>query len=797
MLGNFSFGDYFKKEAIEYAWSFLTEEVSIPEDRLIVTTHYDDEEAFDHWTKVIGLPMDRVLRMGDKTNFWMMADIGPCGPTSELHYDFGREYCSCGRSDCSVALDNDCGRWLEVWNLVFMQFDQDVDGSRKRLPAPGVDTGMGFERLTAILQGVYSNYETDLFVPIMDLVQELRGHSAAERERFATAYRVLADHSRAIAFLIADGVLPGNEGRDYVLRLIMRRAMRFGRLMGFTEPFLPRVVAEAVRIMRGPYPELGERADWIQEVTAEEERRFERTLSAGLELLDGLLARTRQAGASVLSGDEVFRLYDTYGFPPDLTETIARENGMAIDRAGFEAAMAGQRARARAGSGFVMETAAQAYRQLGVPEVRFVGYEKLESAAQILVIRVDGAVCERAVAGQAAELVLDTTPFYGEAGGQVGDTGMILGPKGQFRVEDTQIPIPGVTVHIGQVLDGTLERGDPVTAQVDAERRLDIMRNHTVTHLLHRALQDVLGSHAQQRGSLVAPDRLRFDFAHLKALPPEQLVAVERRVNDFIRRDAPVSWRYLPLAEARKLGAMMLFGEKYGDTVRVVEIEDISREFCGGTHLQRTGQIGTFVIVHETSVGAGLRRIEALTGRGAETFIRQRLDLLAHLATQLGSPTIESLPERVEELLARNRALTRELHAAQAELAEARVTASRLEPRRIDGIAVLATQLEANSVEALRSQVDMLRDRLGSGVVVAGAIIDGAPRLVAAVTSDLLSRGLHAGRLVSEAAALLGGRGGGRPHLAEGGGRDPASLAGALAAVENIVRRQIGAAEDR
>ncbi len=793
MLGNFSFGDYFKREAIDYAWTFLTGEMGIPADRLVATTHREDDEAYEHWRRSLGLPDQRVLRMGDKTNFWMMADVGPCGPTTEVHYDFGEEHCTCGRPDCSVALDNDCGRWLEVWNLVFMQYDQDEAGHRRPLPAHGVDTGMGFERLTAILQGVYSNYETDLFLPIMDAVQRLRGHSPAEREAHATAYRVLADHSRAIAFLIADGVLPGNEGRNYVLRLIMRRAMRFGRLMGFEEPFLCSTVAEVVSTMSEPYPELATRSAWIEEVVAEEERRFERTLSSGMEILDAVIARTLRDGASVIAGDEVFRLYDTYGFPPDLTETIAGESGLGIDHEGFAAAMAQQRERARALGTFASESVAEAYRRLALPEVQFVGYEELETSGRVVALRTGNGVVPQVQAGDAAEIVIHATPFYAEAGGQVGDTGTITGPDGRFQVTDTQMPVPGVTVHIGRVAEGVIRLGDEVTATVDAERRLDIMRNHTVTHLLHRALQTVLGDHAQQRGSLVAPDRLRFDFAHLRAMTAQELRAVEVQVNECIRQDAPVSWRYLAIEEARRLGAMMLFGEKYGDTVRVVEVEGISREFCGGTHLRRTGQIGLFLILSETSVGAGLRRIEALTGRAAEHYVRDRLDLLARLTAHLGLPSIDGLPARIDELVSRNRALLRELEDARATLASARAESAQGEVVRVDGIAVLAVRLDAHSPEALRAQVDVLRDRLGSGIVVAGAIIDGAPRLVAAVSADLLPRGLHAGRMVQEAATLIGGRGGGRAHLAEGGGRDAAAMDGALAAVPEIVRRQVQA----
>ncbi len=794
MLGNFSFGDYFKHDAIRLGYAFMTREMGIHPDRLVFTVFRDDDEAWGIWVNDVGVDPDRVLRMGEKTNFWMMADTGPCGPTSEIHYDFGPQHCTCGRADCSVALDNDCGRWLEVWNLVFMQYDQTADGSRLPLPRTGVDTGMGLERIVAIQQGVYTNYDTDLFRPILDHVQALLEHTDAEREAHQTGYRVLADHGRAMTFLIADGVMPGNDGRNYVLRLIMRRAMRFGRMIGFDGPFLVYVADAVIAKMGDVYPELRAKADWIREVVAVEEARFARTLEGGLAILDDVIARVKMEGDARIAGDDVFRLYDTYGFPPDLTRIVAEEHGLGIDHAGFDAAMAAQRERARASGHFGVAAHEDAYRRLGLDDVTFLGYDTVEDEATVAMVLVDGHPVVRATEGMAAELVLDRTPFYAESGGQVGDTGAIEGANGaSFRVTDTRRPVPGVTVHFGTVASGALMPGDRVTARVDAERRLEVMRNHTATHLLHRALQDVLGTHAQQRGSLVAPDRLRFDFAHLSALTEDEVDRVESEVNRLIRDDLDVRWSLMPLDEARKAGAMMLFGEKYGDVVRVVDIGGgASRELCGGTHLRRTGQIGSFVVTGESSVAAGIRRIEALTGLGAERLVRDRLRRLRELAARLGTPSLDGIGARVDDLQARNRELARELEAARAELAGARAGGLADRAVDVDGVRVLATRVEAADAGALRTQVDALRAQLGRGVVVLGAVIDGQPRVVAAVSDDAVGLGLHAGQLVKQVAADLGGGGGGRPGLAEAGGRDAGALDGALAAVPGRVKAMRG-----
>jgi alanyl-tRNA synthetase len=793
MLGNFSFGDYFKRDAIHFAWAFVTDELGVPAERLVATVFRSDETAMDVWIDEIGLPAERVLAMGEKTNFWMMADVGPCGPTSEIHYDFGPERCTCGRDDCSVALDNGCGRWLEIWNNVFMQFDQTADGRRLPLPQPGVDTGMSLERITTVCQHVYATYETDLFTPILTRLQALAGHGPAEREATEVAYRVVADHSRAMAFLIAEGVVPGNEGRGYVLRLIMRRAMRFGRRLGFHGPFLGQVVEAVVDTMAGAYPELGARSAWVRQVVDEEEARFARTIESGTSLLDEVVARVKAAGGEQVPGEDVFRLYDTYGFPPDLTRVIAEEEGLGIDLAGYEVAMAAQRERARRGAAFGAGAGEADYRRLGLPATEFLGYEHLDAEATVLALLVEGQPVQAAEAGMAVEVVLDRSPFYAESGGQVGDTGRLETDSSRVDVDDTRSPIAGLRVHQGRVVAGRIGVGERVRASVDPERRLDIMRNHTATHLLHRALQEIVGAHAQQRGSLVAPDRLRFDFAHLKPLSGDERVALEAQVNRWVRDDRPVAWETVPMATAREAGAMMLFGEKYGDVVRMVTVDGVSRELCGGTHLERTGQIGSLVITDEGSVGAGLRRLEAVTGRGAEQYVRERLDRLAALASALGVTEAAGLDERARELLARQRELGREVERLRSELARVQAAEAKAVPVTVDGVAVLARRVEVPHVGALREQADVLREALGSGIIVVGGVLDGAPRVVAAVTPDLVGRGLHAGQLVKQLAGRLGGGGGGRPNLAEAGGRDPAALDAALAAVPDLVAEQLAA----
>jgi len=790
MLGNFSFGDYFKRDAIDYAWVFLTRELGLEPARLYPTIYLDDDEAFSLWQEVAGVPPERITRLGREDNFWAMGDTGPCGPCSEILYDRGPEACTCGRPDCSPAYA--CDRWLELWNLVFMQFEAHADGSMTPLPRPSIDTGMGLERIAAVLQGVGSNYDTDLFLPIMERTQELLGHDDATRREHYVPYRVIADHSRALAFLIADGVLPGNEGRSYVLRLILRRAARFGRLLGFERPFLAEMAQVVIDTMGDHYGELRRRADLIREAITQEEERFLATLSTGLARIDALAERLKAEGAPVITGEEAFRLYDTYGFPLELTRDAAAELGLGVDEAGFRAAMAEQRERARAAQRFAATSAAERYRSLGLPPTEFRGYESCVAESVVVALVRDGEAVPRAEAGEDVEVVLAATPFYGEAGGQVGDVGELLAPGGRATVRDATRPIPDVIAHHAHVEEGTLSLGDRVTARVDEERRLDIARNHTATHLLHRALRQVLGEHATQSGSLVAPERLRFDFAHLSPMTREELRQVEAIVNAQVRANRPVRTRLSSFDEAVKAGAVALFGEKYGETVRTVSVEGFSAELCGGTHLHATGEIGLFLITSESSIGSGLRRIEAVTGRAAEAYVRARLDTLSALGAALGARPGEEL-DRLADLQGQLRDLRRDLQDAQRRLAARSIDALLDEAVEMNGARVLTAKVEASDVAALRELCDRFRDRLGSAVVGLGAEIDGQPMLVVGITPDLVKRGLHAGKLAGAAAREMGGGGGGRPNMAQAGGKDSNRLPAALEAVRRLVAEALAA----
>jgi len=794
MLGNFSFGDYFKAGAIEYAWEYLTRRLGLPPDRLAATVYAEDDEAFNLWQEIAELPAARIGRLGAKSNFWEMGDTGPCGPNSEIFYDRGRKYCTCGLPDCTpvTADTHDCERWWEVWNLVFMQFNRHPDRSLTPLPKPSVDTGMGFERIVAVLQGVDSNYDTDLFMPMIHRTQELLGDSdAAVRDKYV-GYRVIADHSRATAFLIADGVLPGNIGRSYVLRLILRRAARYGRLMGFRDVFMPEIVRVVIDVMGSHYQELAQRRDFILAAVAQEEERFLQTLDTGLSLFEGLAQRLQAAGEAVVPGEEAFRLYDTYGFPLDLTRDVARERGLTLDEEGFRRALEEQRQRARAAQHFEMDEEAELFRQLELPATDFVGYDTTETTGEVLALVSEGEAISEAHEGRRVQVVLSRTSFYGESGGQVGDTGVLETPTGRVAVTDARHPLPQLTAHIGRVVSGTIALGQLATARVDAERRLDIARNHTATHLLHRALREVLGEHARQAGSLVSPERLRFDFTHLAALTDEELARVQSLVNAHIRANLPVSVEVKSYQEALQSGAVALFGEKYGDVVRQVTAGDYSRELCGGTHLAATGQIGLFWIVAEGSIGAGLRRIEAVTGRGAEAYLRQQMGQLQEIANRLAAKPDQLLP-RVVELTEQLRAQQREIEQLRRELTQRQVDALLPCVRQVAGIPVLAAQVPAADMSNLREFTDLLRDRLGAAVVVLGAVIGEKPALVASVAPDLVGRGLNAVKLVQAAAQVVGGGGGGRPTMAQAGGKDAAKLDEALAQVAHWVEQDVKA----
>ena len=776
MLGNFSFGDYFKEEAIQYAWDLVVAQWGLDPERVWVTVHHSDDEAWDLWHRKIGVPEARLQRLGDKDNFWSMGDTGPCGPCTELHYDQGP-----AMGDCLKGPAGGSNRYMEFWNLVFMQYERFADGSMQPLPRPSVDTGMGLERITGVLQGKLTNYQTDLITGLMDVGAALaRLDMGRADEEQMTALRVLADHGRATAFMVADGIIPSNEGRGYVLRRIARRAIRWGVKVGLGDtPFLHQVTQAVVDQMGEAFPELRERADFIREVVKGEEERFAETRDKGLALLSEALGR----GAAVLDGATVFKLHDTYGFPSDLTALIAGEKGVQVDMAGFEAAMEQQREAGRAawkGSGAAGTEALwhQVFEAHG--ETRFVGYDALDAEGRVLALVRGGVQVDALEAGDEGAVVLDATPFYGEGGGQVGDAGALRASGAAFSVTDARKPVPGLIVHHGALAGGRLAVGDRVALSVTGPRRDATRRNHTATHLLHAALRQVLGEHVQQKGSLVAPDRLRFDFSHHKAMTDAEVTRVEDLVNEAILRNAAVSAEVMGIDAAKARGAMSLFGEKYGDEVRVITVGDDSMELCGGTHVSRAGDIGLFRFLGESGVSAGVRRVEAVTGLGALARVRQQEGALNGAAAELRCPPDE-LAESIRKLQAEARALRKELDDARraAALSEADGLLARAVPVR--GFKVLAA--EVTDPEGLRDQADKLRDQLGSGVVVLGNRAGGKATLLVAVTKDLAGKGVHAGDLVRGLAAIVGGKGGGRPDFAQAGGPNGDALDAALAAV--------------
>ena len=772
MLGNFSFGDYFKRDAIHYAWTFLTEVVGLPPESLWATVYEDDDEAAQIWLEEIGIDPARFRRIGAHDNFWSMGDTGPCGPCSEIFYDHGPEV----PGGPPGSEDEEGDRYIEVWNLVFMQYDRDAEGTLHPLPSPSIDTGMGLERLAAVMQGVHDNFETDLFVPLIDAAGEIAG--VADRRN--ASLKVIADHIRACAFLIVDGVLPSTDGRGYVLRRIIRRAVRHGYQLGIDEPFFYRLVAPLEGIMGEAFPELGERRAFVEKLLHQEERRFRETLEDGLNLLDDYLART---DSGTIDGEMVFKLYDTHGFPVDLTADIARERGLAVDYEGYETRMAEQRERARAASRF----GGPREEIVDAGQSRFTGYETLEDTGSVIGLYQDGRSVQRLEAGDEGMVVLDRTPFYAEAGGQVGDRGEILANGLRFRVEDTVMQ-GEAHGHLGRLESGSLAVGDQVSARVDRGTREATVRNHSATHLLHAALREVLGEHVQQKGSLVAPDRLRFDFAHYEALSREQLAAIERRVNDEILVNHPVEAEHMGFDEAVQAGAMALFGEKYGDTVRVISLGDYSRELCGGTHAARTGDIGLFKIVVETGVAGGVRRIEAVTGEQALAWVQDTDELLQRLAETLRvSP--DNLAMKVDQLNERVRDQEKEIERLEQRLATQAGRSLLDEAREVAGVRCLATRVEGGG-KGLRETLDQLKNQLGSGVIVLAAVEESKVQLVAGVTKDLTDR-LSAGDLVNHVASQVGGRGGGRPDFAQAGGKDPSAVPEALASVEAWVEHNL------
>ena len=871
MLGNFSIGDYFKENAISFAWELVTTLFNLPPDRLYVTIHLDDDEAYLLWRDNIGVPEARIYRYGDSDNWWGPAGTeGPTGPCTEIHYDGGAEK-GCApmvppdrltaifRRERETGEEEsipgchpncDCERFVEMWNLVFMQFYQDPERNRTPLPAPSVDTGMGLERAAAVLQNKPNVYETDLFRPIIDKACELSGQSYGQDRETDYALRVVAEHARAACFLIGDGVVPGNEGRGYVLRRVIRRAIRYGRRLGLSQPFLTQV-AEVVLARFSPvYRELSENHDFILRVVGLEEERFSRTFERGNDILRGMVAyRERvtaeagqiatssdrtgvlpddhlgtnesenmgaqlagetlaesllsngsgqnaasaaiQAWAATITGRETFVLYDTYGFPPELTAEIARENGQDVDTEGFEAEMESQREQSRSAQGFTggMEMLT-AYETLGIAATHFVGYQHLVQETQVAALLVDNEAAGHATRGQKVEVLLEGTPFYAESGGQVGDRGIIEGPNGRVRVEDTQSPVAGLIVHQGVVESGDISLGELVTATVDISRRLDASRNHSGTHLLHASLRSVLGPHVRQAGSLVTPDRLRFDFSHVGPLSPEEQLSVQNMANSRVRDNLEVSTQESTYAEAVRDGALAFFGDRYGDTVRVVRMSNgdaFSVEVCGGTHVGATGQVGTMFVLGESGIGGGMRRIEAVTGRGAEQLFVEQVARLDSLARRLQTPVVD-LEARLETFLQDTEELRRRLATLERGSLRSEAEALLETVQDVDGIKVVTGRTSANSAEAMREMGDFIKTRVPSAVICLGAVVNGNPLMVTMVTPDLVDRGLHAGNMVRDAARVMGGGGGGQPEMAQAGGRQADKLEDALRRVAELVR---------
>jgi alanyl-tRNA synthetase len=785
MLGNFSFGDYFKSEAIAYAWEFLTKELKLDKDRLYVTVFTDDDEAADIWHKQEGVPRNRIFRFGEKDNFWSMGDTGPCGPCTEIFWDNGPEV-GCGEPDCTVGCD--CDRFMEIWNNVFMQFNRSADGKLTPLPKPAVDTGMGLERISTVMQGVKSNYDTDLLQGIIQHVARLAGKEYRQDPKADVSMRVIADHSRAVTFLICDGVLPSNEGRGYVLRRIMRRAARHAKMLGFSEPVLHRTVDAVNLIMGEAYPEIIEREEYIKKVILAEEERFAETLDRGLAILNEEIATLKNSNNSCLPGETVFRLYDTFGFPIDLTADIMAAEGMNIDEAGFEACMERQRAQAREswkGSG--EEGIADIFKQLHNKGARnsFTGYNQRSDYSVIRTIISKGKTVQEAGSGEHVDVITDSTPFYGASGGQVGDKGGISTGGAHLKVLDTLRPFPDLIVHRAVVESGVIKPGDAADLKVDESERSSTARNHTATHLLQSALRQVLGDHVKQAGSLVEPDRLRFDFTHFSAMTADEVKRVEEIVNGYIMMNDPVASREMQVAEAMASGATALFGEKYGEKVRVVKVGEVSMELCGGTHVSSAGNIGFFKILSEAGIAAGVRRIEAVTGFGAVRFVHS-LENDQHAIAALVKAEGGGILDKIERVITKQRELQREVDTLRGQLNAGKSADLLSGVREISGIKALAANVPADDVKKLRELADSLRDRLGSGVLALGSEIGGKATLLVTVSSDLVSR-FKAGDLIREMAPIIGGNGGGKPEMAQAGGNLPGNLPQALEKLYSLI----------
>ncbi|HOU51555.1 MAG TPA: alanine--tRNA ligase [Smithella sp.] len=786
MLGNFSFGDYFKEEAIAWAWEYLIDVVKLPKEKLWITIYEDDNEAFEIWNKKMNVPAERIVRMGEKSNFWMMGETGPCGPCSEILYDQG-EGTGCGRPECDVHCD--CDRHLEIWNNVFTQFDRDESGKLTPLAKPSIDTGMGLERLTAVIQGKKSNYDTDLFTPIIRFVEKISGKTYGQNADNDISIRVIADHSRAVTFLIGDGITPSNEGRGYVLRRILRRAARHGKMLGINKPFLNESAQVVIDMMKGVYPDLVEKASFITKMILNEEQRFMETLDAGLRILNEETAELKNQNKSVLPGALVFKLYDTYGFPTDLTADIVKRDGFTLDNEGFEKEMEQQRERARgAWKGSGEEAIAECYLKVSSSGVstEFCGYEKIKKDnAEIKAIFIDGKPVEKAGEGQRAEIVLDNTPFYGESGGQIGDTGFLKGAGFNFTVEDTKKPVENFIVHKGVVSKGEIKVGAKAKLLVDEERRKAIAANHSGTHILQAALKAVLGDHIKQSGSQVTAEGLRFDFTHFSKISDEEMKRIEEIANDMIRKNVDVKTEVCALEDALKTGATAVFDEKYGATVRIVKMGKMSMELCGGTHVKRTGDIGLLKVLHESAIAAGVRRIEAVTGREAFKHFQKAEEELKRTAGLFKASQLE-VYDRVEKMQKHVKELEKEIENLKGKLAAKDSGDLMNQAREINGVKVLATEVSITDVKTLRDFGDKLRDKLGSGVILLGSKAGEKVMLLCMVTKDLAGK-YHAGNIIKELAPIVGGSGGGRPDMAQAGGSQPENLSKVFTALEKLL----------
>lgn len=786
MLGNFSFGDYFKEKAIEFAWDLLTNGYGLPADKLWASVYLDDDDAYDLWHKLVGLPEDRIVRFGEEDNFWSMGDTGPCGPCSEILIDRGEQF-GCNRPECTAGCD--CDRYLEIWNLVFMQFNRDESGKMTPLPKPSIDTGMGLERIVSIIQDVPTNFDIDLIQPIIAKTEELSEKKLQESHETEVAMKVIADHSRASAFLINDGILPANEGRGYVLRRIMRRAIRYGRNIGLKRPFLYQTAQVVFDIMKTAYPELSEAAAFITNVIKNEEIRFLETLDTGMKLLNDTLAEIQAGGRNQVPGDVIFKLYDTYGFPVDIVQDVVRDKRMSLDLAGFDRAMDQQRARSRTVATF--DRISDAYKNLSAQGIKpeFVGYDTLRDESEVLVLVSAGKELTEAGEGQEVEIVTAKTPFYAESGGQVGDTGTIAGAGFEIDVLDTVKDPTGLIIHKAKVDTGTIAAGQSAILQVDQRLRKATELNHTATHILHAILRQVLGDHVKQAGSLVAPDRLRFDFTHFSQIEPDSLETIERLVNERIRDNLPTRIQEMDAEDAFKSGATALFEEKYGDRVRVVSLTDFSRELCGGTHTSQTGNIGLFKIVGESSIASGVRRIEALTGEAALQYTQQASRILQETAYLMKEKT-PAVPGRVKKMLSEIKAYEKEVDQLKTKLASDSGNDTVQTVKSVNGIQVMVKNVAVDTPAALRNLADQFKDKIKSGIVVLGSQTGSKAMLVAVVTKDLTDT-YHAGHIVKEIAGIVGGSGGGRPDMAQAGGSQPEKLEQALGKVFEIVGKAI------